>query len=126
MGQQQRGYLDNEDIEKFPDKDFRTIDKLWIYYSNERFGFSIQKRIWIEEGGEPGIYDPKAYEKFGERVGWRENDTWKPYSEVNFTLSAPVGHLPLGLGIGWGVGAIELVGVEGAVEVDCLFSMVED
>lgn len=126
MGQQQRGYLDNEDIEKFPCQDFRTIDQLWVYYSKERFGFSVQKRIWMEEDGEPGVYDPKAYEKFGERVGWRENDTWKPYTEVNFTSTAPVGHLPLGLSIGWGVGAIELVGVEGAVEVDCLFSKVED
>jgi hypothetical protein len=66
-----------------------------------------------------------VYEKFGDRVGWRMNDNWRLYSELTFTLDAAPGHFPLGLSIGWGAGAIELVGVEGAVEVDRLFSRVE-
>jgi serine/threonine protein kinase len=125
MGQQQRGYLDNEDIEKFPCKDLRTINKLWVHHSNDRFGFSVQKRIWIDAGGKPGVYERNVYEKFSDKVGWRVNDNWKLYSELTFSLDDPPGHLPLGLSIGWGAGAIELVGVEGAVEVDCLFSRVE-
>jgi serine/threonine protein kinase len=125
MGQQDRGYLDDENIEKFPREDLRTINQLWTYYSNDRFGFSVQKRIWIEEGGKPGVYDYQVYEKFGDRVGWRVNNNWKLYSELTFSLDAQEGHLPLGLGIGWGVGATELVGVESAVEVECLFSRVE-
>lgn len=125
MEQQHRGYLDNEDIENFPCQDLRTLDRLWVHYSHERFGFSVQKRIWIEEGGKPGVYSLVVYEKFGDRVGWRVNDNWKFYSDLTFSLNAAVGHLPLGLSIGWGDGAIELVGVEGAVEVDCLFSRVE-
>jgi len=125
MGQKQRGYLDNEDIEKFPCKDFRTIDRLWIHYSNKHFGFSVQKQIWLEEGGKPGVYNLIAYEKFGERVGWRVSHNWKLYSDLTFHSNMLAGHLPLGLSIGWGDGAIELVGVEGAVEVDCLFSRVD-
>jgi serine/threonine protein kinase len=125
MGQQQRAYLNNEDIEKFPCRDLRTINELWMYYSSDRFGFSVQKRIWIEEGGKPGVYDSKAYEKFGDRVGWRVNDNWKLYADLTFSLDNPPGYLPFGLSIGWGAGAIELVGVEGAVEVDRLFSLVE-
>jgi serine/threonine protein kinase len=125
MGQERRGYLDNEDIEKFPCTDLRTIDQLWVHYSNERFGFSVQKRIWTEEGGKPGVYNLTVYEKFGHRVGWRLNNNWKLYSETQFTLNASPGHLPLGLSVGWGDGAIEMVGVEGAVEVDCLFSRVD-
>jgi serine/threonine protein kinase len=125
MEQQERGYLDNEYIEKFPCQDLRTIDRLWVHYSDERFGFSIQKRIWIEEGGKSGVYNLAVYEKFGDRVGWRVNDNWKLYSDLTFTSMAPLGHFPLGLSLGWGDGAIELVGVEGAVEVDCLFSRVE-
>ncbi|HEY9831791.1 MAG TPA: serine/threonine-protein kinase [Stenomitos sp.] len=124
MGQKQRGYLDNEDIEKFPCKDLTTIDRLWLHYSHKRFGFSVQKQLWIEEGGKPGVYNLIAYEKFGERVGWRVNDNWKLYSDLVFNSNMVPGHLPLGLSIGWGDGAIELVGVEGAVEVDCLFSRV--
>ncbi|NEQ28530.1 MAG: GUN4 domain-containing protein, partial [Microcoleus sp. SIO2G3] len=125
MAQQERGYLDNEDIEKFPCKDLQTINELWRYYSRDRFGFSVQKRIWIDEGGKPGIFDSSVYEKFGDKVGWRVNDNWKLYSELNFSFNDPPGHLPLGLRIGWGTGAIELVGVEGAVEVDRLLSLVE-
>ena len=125
MAQQERGYLDNEDIEKFPCKDFQTINELWRYFSRDRFGFSVQKRIWMDEGGKPGVYDSNVYEKFGDKVGWRVNDNWKLYSELNFSLNDPPGHLPLGLSIGWGAGAIELVGVEGAVEVDRLLSLAE-
>jgi hypothetical protein len=125
MEQQHRGYLDNEDIENFPCQDLRTLDRLWVHYSHERFGFSVQKRIWLEEGGKPGVYNLVAYQKFGDRVGWRVHDNWKFYSDLTFSLNAAVGHLPLGLSIGWGDGAIELVGVEGDVEVDCLFSRVE-
>ncbi len=125
MEQQQRGYLDGEDMEKFPCKDLRTIDRLWVYYSGGRFGFSVQKRIWIEEGGKPGVYNLAVYEKFGDKVGWRENDNWKLYSDLTFTSDIPFGHLPLVMSIGWGAGAIELVGVEGAVEVDSFFARVE-
>ncbi len=125
MGQQQRDYLDNEDIGKFPCQDLQTIDRLWVHYSEQRFGFSVQKRIWMQEGGKPGVYNLAVYEKFGERVGWRINDNWKLYSDLTFSSNAALGHLPLGLSIGWGAGALECVGVEGAVEVDCLFARVE-
>jgi serine/threonine protein kinase len=125
MGQQQRGYLDNEDIENFPCKDFRTINQLWIHHSNDHFGFSVQKRIWMEEGGNFGVYDSTVYEKFCDRVGWRVNENWKLSSDLTFNLNAPPGHLPLGSFLGWGIGAMELVGVEGAVEVDRLFSLAQ-
>ncbi len=32
-------------------EDLRTIDQLWVKYSNGRFGFSVQKRIWHSIGG---------------------------------------------------------------------------
>lgn len=126
MGQQERGYLDGEDIEKFPCIDFHTINQLWIYYSENRFGFSVQKQIWLEEGGKPGIYDERVYEKFGDRVGWRKDGNWRLYSDLSFSSNDVSGHLPLGLSVGWGVGAIKFVGVQGAVEVDCLFDLVDN
>jgi serine/threonine protein kinase len=125
MGQQQRGYLNDEDIENFPSQDLRTIDRLWVRHSSYRFGFSVQKRIWMEAGGQPGAYDRQVYEQFGDRVGWRENNTWKSYSDLTFSSNAPPGHLPLGLGMGWGVSDRELVGVESAIEVECLLSRIE-
>jgi serine/threonine-protein kinase len=45
-GREQESRLRVSDIEKFPCTDLRTIDTLWVKYSNGRFGFSVQKRIW--------------------------------------------------------------------------------
>jgi serine/threonine protein kinase len=45
------GYLDRQSIENFPCEDLRTIDQLWVKYSEGRFGFSVQKQIWLELGG---------------------------------------------------------------------------
>jgi hypothetical protein len=82
-------YLEPEDIKKFPCKDLHTIDQLWVHYSNGRFGFSVQKQIWIEEGGKPGIDHEESYLKFCQRVGWKDY-------RMTSTANAPVGHLPVG------------------------------
>ena len=48
---EQKGYLYLEDLRQFPCADLRVIDQLWVRYSNGRFGFSVQKQIWVEVGG---------------------------------------------------------------------------
>ena len=85
--------INTDDIEQFPCTDLRTIDRLWVKYSNGHFGFSVQKRIWQEVGGKVDIETEK---KFDERVGWRVKGKWlgKSYSELTFSLQAPKGHLP--------------------------------
>ena len=50
-GREKERYLDTESIEKFPCEDLGTIDQLWVKYSNGRFGFSVQKRIYQSLGG---------------------------------------------------------------------------
>lgn len=80
-----------DNIEQFPHKDLRTIDRLWDKYSNGRFGFSIQKRIWQKVGGSVDI---ETKNTFDERVGWRVRGEWLMYSEFTFSLHAPKGHLP--------------------------------
>jgi serine/threonine protein kinase len=42
-GRKKEGSLTVKNIEQFPCKDLRTIDQLWVKYSNGHFGFSIQK-----------------------------------------------------------------------------------
>jgi len=81
-------WLDDESIKKFPCEDLRTIDQLWVKYSDGRFGFSVQKKIYQSQ--EVG----KDYQKFGDRVGWRVNKTWRLYHELTFSTNAPSGHLP--------------------------------
>jgi hypothetical protein len=64
------GWLRVEDIENFPCEDFCTIDHLWVKYSNGRFGFSVQKRIFQNLGGMKEFND-KIWNAFGDKVGWR-------------------------------------------------------
>ncbi len=87
------------DIYRFPCEDLRTIDQLWVKYSNGRFGFSVQKRIYESLGGS-GEYDQKIWEAFGDRVGWRVNNTWLYYQHLEFPTLAPEGYLPGVLGFG--------------------------
>jgi len=92
----------------FPCTDLRTIDRLWVKYSNGRFGFSVQKKIYLEVGGvlDGKFYAGKAFNKFGDRVGWKVKGSWISYTEVTFDTIAPVGHLPA-VGFGFGGGELE-------------------
>ncbi|MBD2726026.1 GUN4 domain-containing protein [Nostoc sp. FACHB-892] len=85
-GRSKEGWLDSESINNFPCADLRTIDQLWVKYSNGHFGFSVQKQIWESVG--------KDYDKFGDRVGWRKGE-WLSYSDLTFRPEVtPQGHLP--------------------------------
>ena len=68
--QEEEGWLNREHIETFLCEDLLRIDRLWVHYSNSKFGFSIQKKIWLECGGEIGKCDSEVNEKFAAKVGW--------------------------------------------------------
>ncbi|MEG4007193.1 serine/threonine-protein kinase [Microcoleus sp. Pol11C1] len=87
------GWLRDEDIDRFPCEDLRTIDQLWVKYSNERFGFSVQKRIYQSLGG-TREFDSKIWEAFLDRLGWRVNSNGLDYRDLKFNTKAPEGHLP--------------------------------
>jgi predicted NACHT family NTPase len=70
-GRQKEGWLKKENIDTFPCADLLTIDRLWVKYSGGKFGFSVQKQIWLSVGGNPDAqYD--IYKIFSDRVGWYE------------------------------------------------------
>ncbi|MEG4814642.1 serine/threonine-protein kinase [Microcoleus sp. K5-D4] len=96
-------YFDTDSIDNFPCDDLRTIDQLWVKYSQGRFGFSVQKNIWLEVGGK---VDWDTEKKLGDRVGWRKRrkgrEDWLSYNDLTFNLQAPVGHLPRQLCGWWG------------------------
>ncbi|MFM6861701.1 MAG: GUN4 domain-containing protein, partial [Dolichospermum sp.] len=48
---EQEGWLRVEDVKNFPRQELRKMDQLWVKYSNGKFGFSVQKQIWLELGG---------------------------------------------------------------------------
>jgi hypothetical protein len=100
-----------EDIKKFPCTDLNTIDRLWVKYSDCRFGFSVQKRIWEKCVWERVAVTPNAgyetYRRFSDCVGWRVKNAWLDYDNLTFdTINAPLGHLPSGfVGFGWRFGS---------------------
>ena len=95
VGRKQGDWISDEELLHFPYTDLRTIDSLWVKYSNGHFGLSTQKRIYLEVGGKPDSkYYEAAWNRFGDRVGWRVNNSWILYSDVTFDTSLPEGHLP--------------------------------
>ncbi|NEP45609.1 MAG: protein kinase [Okeania sp. SIO2H7] len=95
-GKEKERWLEQKDIVSFPSTDLRTINSLWVKYSNGHFGFSVQKGIYQELRG-TGEYDGEIWKAFGDRVGWRKGGEWLYYDDLtwekNFKMS-PVGHLP--------------------------------
>jgi transcriptional regulator with XRE-family HTH domain len=92
-GREQEGWFTTEHIENFPCQDLQTIDQLWKKYSNERFGLSIQKRIWESVGGTSDA-DYRTVCYFGNHVGWRRSGRWLSYGNRTFNHLSPKGHLP--------------------------------
>ncbi len=91
-----RGYLKLDEVRNFPCEDLRIIDQLWVKFSGGKFGFSVQKQIWVEVGGKLDFgkdeaASAKAYKKMSDRIGWQRGDRWE---SVTFYTSAPRAHLP--------------------------------
>jgi hypothetical protein len=88
------GWLRYEDVENFSCQDLGTIDKLWVKYSNGKFGFSVQKQIYQSIIG-TNKYEYWYWKKFGDKVGWRKGGEWLSLSELQGRGEHDVGHLPL-------------------------------
>ncbi|WP_254444733.1 GUN4 domain-containing protein [Anabaena sp. UHCC 0187] len=96
----QEKYIDSEDIYNFPCEDLRTIDQLWVKYSDGRFGFSVQKQIYQSLAGMM-IGDFHYWLKFADQIGWMKgnsshpgNKDFKKENDITFDLTALRGHLP--------------------------------
>lgn len=91
---EREGWLRLEDVKNFPRQELRKMDQLWVKYSNGKFGFSVQKQIWLDLGGKlDGEYDWDTFTKLGSRVGWRIIK-WLSYDSYTFSTNALPGHLP--------------------------------
>lgn len=76
-GREKEDYLDIDSINKFPCTDLHTIDQLWVKYSKGRYGFSVQKKIWLEVG-----------------KNWDAFCTLVDLDEAKDHRTSPEGHLP--------------------------------
>jgi hypothetical protein len=117
-GREKEGWLTTKNIQDFPSADLERIDQLWMHYSNGKFGFSIQKKLWLECGGKIGRADKTIRKKFAGKVGWYhpQNTNWMTHSEfMNSTRNAQ-NSLPASLPRWVRVSAMELSGEEGRFE----------
>ncbi|MBE9061657.1 GUN4 domain-containing protein [cf. Phormidesmis sp. LEGE 11477] len=92
VGKEEGQWFDPEDLLNFPCGPLRVIDELWVKHSEGRFGFSVQKDLYLKCGGiADGKYHEEAWEKFCETNGWTKSGR---YQKVRYDTSAPSGHLP--------------------------------
>lgn len=83
------GWLNEQETRDFDDDILLKLDFFWRQYSNDRFGFSVQKRL-LRDCEQDAV-------SFGIMVGWKHSDIWINEAHVNYSLAAPTGHLPYGM-----------------------------
>lgn len=84
----QRKWLYFTEVEKFPIADLQTINTLWLVHSEGKFGYSVQREMWLSLG--------RDWDKLWTQIGWKAGNSWTRYpQEFTWDLSAPRGHLPL-------------------------------
>jgi len=84
VGRKKGDWIRGEELLNFPCADLKTIDELWMRYSEERFGFSVQRRIYIEFDGHG----------FGELVRWQGGGKLISYENLCSSLFHSQGTLP--------------------------------
>lgn len=85
---EQEGFFELKDVQNFPVLDLATINKLWLYGSKGRFGFSVQKQILM---GLKQVDNPNYLKSFIKTLEWEKEN------RIVFELRAVKGHLPIGI-----------------------------
>ncbi|MBL1177730.1 GUN4 N-terminal ARM-like repeat domain-containing protein [Pantanalinema sp. GBBB05] len=84
----QRKWIYFTEVEQLPASDLHIINALWLVHSEGRFGFSVQREVWLSVG--------KNWDKLWTKIGWKSENNWTRYpQEFTWNLTAPPGHLPL-------------------------------
>jgi hypothetical protein len=88
------------DIDQIPPKDLRKINRLWVKFSDGKFGLSVQKNIWTQilnvynSNGQKYWIDDSVYNVFIDQVGWNRESNRIYHGDLQYSLKAPQGHLP--------------------------------
>jgi GUN4-like/DnaJ domain len=97
-GREKEGWLLSNDVRIISPQALSIIDQLWVKYSNGRFGFSVQSKIWRMLGCKSSdniSIQTISENTFGQSVQWRVGSRWlSPYDSFNYDLQSPEGSLP--------------------------------
>lgn len=84
----ERKWIYFTEMEKLPNTDLDIIDQLWYIYSEGKFGYRVQRKIWLSLG--------KDFNQLWTKINWKNGNRWTKYpQEFIWDLTAPMGHLPL-------------------------------
>ena len=84
----QRKWIYFTEVTGFPSEDLNTVNALWWVHSQGRFGFSVQRKLWLGTG--------RDFVKLWPKIGWKDGNSWTKYPRgFIWDLNAPIGHLPL-------------------------------
>jgi len=107
-GREKERWLRVEDIQKISYQVLRTIDQLWVEYSQKRFGFSVQQKLIRLSRRDTDI---ETWLQFALCVGWRKsNKFWLTWLEIqaeglslggNIAESFPIGFFPYQYSLGF-------------------------
>lgn len=76
------------EVNALPITDLRTINSLWLAHSGGKFGYSVQRELWVSAG--------KNWDKFWPKINWKDGINWTRYpGQFVWSIEAPKGHLPL-------------------------------
>ncbi|KAK6122895.1 hypothetical protein DH2020_043361 [Rehmannia glutinosa] len=93
-----RGYVFFSEVQFIPADDLKAIDELWKLHSGDKFGYSVQKKIFKKSN--------KDFTKFFIKVGWMKKLESSEVEQFNYRAfpaefmwemeeGTPEGHLPL-------------------------------
>jgi GUN4-like/ARM-like repeat domain, GUN4-N terminal len=76
------------EVNGLPATDLRTLNALWLAHSEGRFGYSVQRELWVSVG--------RDWIKLWSKILWKDGNNWTRYpGSFDWTIAAPKGHLPL-------------------------------
>ena len=87
---QKRNWVYWSEVKMIPVEDMLTLDALWSVASKGRFGYKVQRQMWIQ--------NRRQWNRFFRAIDWvtGENDVYRKWpTEFKYDISAPKGHLPL-------------------------------
>ena len=78
------------EVKNMPVEDLKTIDALWSHFSQGRYGFAIQRKLWVAQ--------KRNWAKFFKKIDWTtgENGDYRKFpNEFLWQKDAAPGHMPL-------------------------------
>ncbi|MFQ3627477.1 MAG: GUN4 domain-containing protein [Cyanobacteriota bacterium] len=83
------------DINQVPCEVLSEIDRLWVQNSAGKFGFSVQKRVFLDiEKLTPTLDRNTILSAFSTQVGWNSNEIWGSDLRPIAPGELPSGHFP--------------------------------